>query len=369
VQKERIEKMALDAIRTNVYPAYRELIAFLEGQKGRSNNDAGVWKFPNGKAYYEHALRYHTTTSHSPDEVHALGLSEVARLQKEMRQILDRIGYKALGFRNAMQAVAKDPRFLYPDTDLGRKQIIKDFQTIFDQSKDKLPELFSRLPKAELKIESVPEFKAKTAPVAYYEPGDLKGVRPGVFYANTHDVGNQTKFTMPTLAYHEGLPGHHLQIALAQEIPNLPTFRKVVTFTAYVEGWALYCEKLASEFGFTTSPEHDLGRLQFELMRAVRLVVDTGIHYKRWSREQAIAYMMGATGQNEGEVAVEIDRYIVIPGQACSYKIGMAKLLELREKMKHRLGLAFDIRKFHEAVLENGAMPLSILEDYINIQI
>ncbi len=365
MQQERIEKKALDAIRTKVYPAYRALIVFLEGQKGRTTNDAGVWKFPNGKAYYEQALRYHTTTSHTPDEVHALGLSEVERLQNEMRQILDRIGYRSLGFREAMRAIGKDPRFLYPDTDLGRKQIIRDFQTIFDQSKDKLPELFTRLPKAELKIESVPEFKAKTAPVAYYEPGDLKGVRPGVFYANTHDVSNQTKFTMPTLAYHEGLPGHHLQIALAQEIPNLPTFRKVVNFTAYVEGWALYCEQLASEFGFTTSLEHDLGRLQFELMRAVRLVVDTGIHHKRWSREQAIEYMMGQAGLNESEVAVEIDRYIVIPGQACSYKIGMAKLLELREKMKNRLGPAFDIRKFHEAVLENGAMPLSILEEHV----
>ena len=365
MQKERIEKNALVAIRTKVYPAYRALIAFLEGQKGRSSNDAGVWKFPNGKAYYEHALRFHTTTSHSPDEVHALGLVEVGRLQNEMRHILDRIGYGSLGFREAMETISKDPRFLYPDTDLGRKQIIRDFQTIFDQSKDKLPELFTRLPKAELKIESVPEFKAKTAPVAYYEPGDLKGVRPGVFYANTHNVGNQTKFTMPTLAYHEGLPGHHLQIALAQEIPNLPTFRKVVNFTAYVEGWALYCEQLASEFGFTTSPEHDLGRLQFELMRAVRLVVDTGIHHKRWSRQQAIEYMMGQAGLNESEVAVEIDRYIVIPGQACSYKIGMAMLLELREKMKNRLGPAFDIRKFHEAVLENGAMPLSILEEHV----
>jgi uncharacterized protein (DUF885 family) len=364
-QKEKIEKKALDAIQTNVYPAYRELIAFLQGQKERATNDAGVWKFPNGKAYYEHALRFHTTTSHTPDEVHALGLAEVERLQSEMRHILDRIGYGRLGFKEAMEALGNDPRFLYPDTDLSRKQIIKDFQTIFDQSKDRLPELFSRLPKAELKIEPVPEFKAKTAPVAYYEPGDLKGVRPGVFYANTHDLTSQTKFTMPTLAYHEGLPGHHLQIALAQEIPNLPTFRKVVNFTAYVEGWALYCEQLASEFGFTTSPEHELGRLQFELMRAVRLVVDTGIHHMRWSREQAIEYMTREAGLGESEVAVEIDRYIVIPGQACSYKIGMIKLLELREKMKNRLGLAFDIKQFHEAVLESGSMPLSILEEQI----
>lgn len=365
-ERARIKNETLQAIQNQVYPSYVELIAFLEGQKQRSTNDAGVWKFPHGDDYYAQALRFHTTTSDSPEVVHALGISEVARIQKEMRQILDRIGYRAVGFKEAMQNLSHQPNFLYPDTEEGRKQILADFHGIFERIQDKLLQLFSHLPKGQLQIEAVPAFKAKTAPIAYYEPGDLKGVRPGVFYANTYNIETQTKFTMPTLAYHEGLPGHHLQIALAQEIPNLPTFRKVVHFTAYDEGWALYCEQLASEFGFTTVPEHELGRLQFELMRAVRLVVDTGIHHKRWTREQAIQYMANTTGQNEREVAVEIDRYIVIPGQACSYKIGMIKLLNLREQMKNRMGTRFDIKKFHEIVLENGAMPLSVLESHLN---
>lgn len=363
---DQLKKQALQTIQRTVYPAYSQLIAFLQDQKSRATMDDGVWKFPNGDTYYAHCLKYHTTTSDSPEKVHALGLSEVARIQAEMRVVLDQIGYQDLGIKEAMGSLGKNPRFLYPDTTDGRKQILLDFYNIFDQIKDKLPFLFNRFPKAELKIEPVPEYKAKTAPFAYYEPGDLKGIRPGVFYINTYNIESQTKYTMPTLAYHEGLPGHHLQIALAQEIPDLPMFRRAVVFTAYAEGWALYCEQLAWEYKFTTAPEHNLGRLQYELMRAVRLVVDTGIHYKRWTRQQAIQYMVDATGLSESEVGIEIDRYIVLPGQACSYKIGMIKLLELREQMKNRMGTGFDIKKFHDIILENGAMPLSILEEHLN---
>lgn len=364
--KNRIEKDTLREIQNTVYPAYHRLIGCLEKQKAKATDDAGVWKFPNGDAYYAKCLRYHTTTPDSPVAVHNLGLSEVARIQAEMRQILDRIGYTGVKIDEAMRTLAKDPRFLYPDTDEGRQLILADFRTIFDQLQDKLPQLFKRLPKAELRVEAVPAFKAETSPLAYYEGPDLKGLRPGVFYANVQNIETHTKYTMPTLAYHEGLPGHHLQVSLAQEISDIPTFRKVVPFTAYIEGWALYSEQLGSEFRFTTVPEHELGKLQYELFRAVRLVVDTGLHHKRWTREEAIQYMSDNTGLSEKEVAIEIDRYIVMPGQACSYKIGMIKFLELREKMKQRLGAGFDIKEFHDIVLGNGAMPLYLLEQYLD---
>jgi len=362
--RAKLESATLRAIQEKVYPSYQMLIAFLQRQREIADDNAGVWKFPRGAEYYAGCLRYHTTTSETPEAVHALGLSEVARIQGEMREILDRLGYQGRSIKEAMRAIADVS--LYPDTAEARNEILSDYRAILKAVEPKLKTLFQRLPKAKLKIEAVPEYKAKTAPFAYYDPGDLNGSRPGVFFVNTSDLKNQTKFTMPTLAYHEGLPGHHLQIAIAQEIPNLPLFRKIALFNAYVEGWALYCEKLASEYEFTNIPYHDLGRLQYELMRAVRLVVDTGIHHKRWTREQAIDYMASATGQNLNEVAIEIDRYIVIPGQACSYKIGMIKLLELREKMRERLGSRFDIARFHSLVLDNGAMPLSVLEEYLN---
>jgi len=366
LHQQEIKQQAIEAIESKVYPAYRQLIALLEGQLIRATQDAGVWKFPRGDAYYERCLQYHTTTSHTPQEVHELGLSEVARIQGEMREILKKMGRGDLSVMAGMQKLAHDPWMIYPDTKKGKEQILLDFQGIFDAIKEKLPLLFHRLPKGELKIEAVPEFRAATSALAYYEPGDLKGERPGVFFANTSNPKSLPKFIMPTLAYHEGVPGHHLQIALALEIPNLPIFRKIVQFTAYAEGWALYCEQLASEYGFTEGLENELGRLQFELMRAVRLVVDTGIHFKRWTREEAIRYMAQTTGQNESEVAIEIDRYIVLPGQACSYKIGMIKILELREKMRERLGGRFDIRDFHSLILESGALPLSVLEERLD---
>ena len=362
IDRDLLEKMVLGEIETRVYPAYIQLIAFLEGQRTRATHDDGVWKFPAGDRYYASMLKYHTTTNEPPAKVHELGISEIARIEKEMRSILDRLGHQDLSVGEAMRSLGKDPKFLYPDTDQGRTEILADFHAIFDRIQTKLPELFLHLPKGKLKIEAIPDFKAKTAPMAYYEPGDLKGTRPGVFFVNTHDVKSQTKLTMPSLAYHEGVPGHHLQISIALEIPKLPAFRKVVPFTAYQEGWALYCEQLAKEYGFITDPYHDLGRLQMEMIRAVRLVVDTGIHYKRWTREGALQYMIDKTGKNEWEVGSEIDRYIVLPGQACSYKIGMIKLLELREKMKNQKGAAFDIKEFHDIVLRNGAMPLTLLE-------
>ena len=364
-EREELEQEAFHEIEISVYPGYSRLIAFLEKQKGVATEDAGVWKLPNGDAYYRHTLKYHTTTDESPDAIHAYGLVEVARIQGEMRSILDQLGYENLGIGEAMQALGEDPRFLYPETEEGRAQVLEDFRAIFVALQDKLPDLFSQIPKGELKIEAIPEFRAKTSSLAYYQPGDLSGKRPGIFFVNCQNLKGNTKFTMPTLAYHEGLPGHHLQCALALEIDSLPTFRRVVPFNAYQEGWALYCEQLAFEEGLTADPYFNLGRLQYELMRSVRLVVDTGIHWKRWSREKAIQYMASHTGMNEEEVVVEIERYIVLPGQACGYKIGMKKILDLREEMKEQMGAGFDIRLFHQLILENGAMPLSVLESHL----
>jgi uncharacterized protein (DUF885 family) len=228
-------------------------------------------------------------------------------------------------------------------------------------------QLFLTLPRAKIEVQRVPVFKETTGPGAYYEPPALDGTRPGVFYANLRDMNEVAKWGMPTLAYHEGVPGHHFQIATAQELNGMPQFRKVIPFTAYSEGWALYTEWLAKQAGwYDGDPFGDLGRLQAELFRAVRLVVDTGIHAKRWTREQAIAYMREKTGMGEKEVTSEIERYIVAPGQACAYKVGMLKLQELRARTEQELGVKFDQREFHDVVLKNGELPLEILEEQVN---
>ncbi|MBI5345810.1 MAG: DUF885 domain-containing protein [Chlamydiae bacterium] len=361
----KLQTQAIDVIKNKVYPAYEELIKFLENQKTIATTDDGVWKLPNGDAFYAYCLKVETTTNYSPEKIHNIGLEEVARIHAEMRQILDSEGYKEKSISEAMNDLNHDPKFLYPSTDEGKQRLIADFALIYDEAQDKLGNIFLTLPKAKLKVEKVPDFMAKTAPAAYYQPASWSDARPGIFYVNTHDVEIQPKFAMHALAYHEGIPGHHLQIAIAQELTNLPKIRRLAGYNAYVEGWALYCEKMAFEYLFNSDPYSNLGRLQMELMRAVRLVVDTGIHYKRWTREEAIQYMVDNTGMSKTDVIIEIERYIVLPGQACSYKLGMIKILELREKMKVALGDNFDIRKFHDLVLRNGALPLDLLEKYV----
>ncbi|WP_205701564.1 DUF885 domain-containing protein [Hymenobacter rigui] len=351
----------------NVYPAYQELIAYFTALRPRSTTDAGVWKFPDGKAYYAYCLRQYTTTNLSAAQIHALGLSEVARITAEMRTILQAekvAGADSVG--PTMVRLGEEPRFSYPDTDSGRSQILADYRRILAEVDKGLSSAFRIRPNAALEVRRVPEFKQKTAPGAYYEPAALDGSRPGVFYANLYDVKATPKFGMRTLAYHEGIPGHHFQIGIAQELQGLPTFRTVIPFPTYGEGWALYAERLASELGFEKDPYDNLGRLRAELFRAVRLVVDTGIHDQRWTREQAISYMRRTTGMALSDVTAEIERYIVMPGQACAYKVGMLKILELRERAKQQLGPKFDLRDFHDAVLKNGGLPLEILEQVVN---
>jgi uncharacterized protein (DUF885 family) len=300
--------------------------------------------------------------------VHELGLREITRIEGEMRAILDANGFAGQPIGASMDKLGKDPRFLYSNDDKGRADALAEYKRLIDnavvQSK---AHLFYISPKAQIDIRRVEPFKEATAPGAYYQGGAMDGSRPGIFYANLRDMNEVPKWSMPTLAYHEGVPGHHWQISIAQELKGLPQFRKVIPFTAYAEGWALYCEWLAKQVGWYDKDQFgDLGRLRDELFRAVRLVVDTGIHAKHWTREQAITFMRDKTGMGEKEVKSEIERYIVNPGQACAYKVGMLKIQELRARAQQELGDKFDQREFHDNVLKNGSLPLEILEEQIN---
>jgi len=360
-------------IRTTVFGAYNNLIDYFTDLKLKATTGDGVWKFPNGDKYYEYQLKSNTTTNYTPEQVHQIGLSEVARIKKEMWAILKSQGYtdttKTIG--SLIQAVNKEDRFLFQNNDDGRKQVLARYNEILDEVNKGLDSAFDIRPKASLEVKRIPEFKQEGSAGAYYEGPPMDGSRDGIFYANLRDVSETVKFGMKTLAYHEGIPGHHFQIAIQGELEHVPIFRTIGLFTAYVEGWALYAERLAWELGFyDNDPFGNLGRLQAEMFRAVRLVVDTGIHYKKWTRGEAIDYMVQNTGMTTSEVTTEIERYIVMPGQACSYKIGMMKILELRERAKKKLGDKFDLKEFHNVVLKNGAVPLDILdeivEDYIN---
>ncbi|SFQ25347.1 DUF885 domain-containing protein [Hymenobacter arizonensis] len=357
-------------IQGNVYPAYQSLIAYFTALRPRSTNDAGVWKFPNGKDFYAYCLRRSTTTNLSAAQIHQLGLQEVARITAEMRAILQaqRVpGADSVG--PTMARLGEEARFMYPDTDTGRTQILADYKTILAEVDKGLSSAFRMRPKASLDVLRVPEFKQKTSAGAYYERPALDGSRPGIFFANLFDVKATPKFGMRTLAYHEGIPGHHFQIGVAQELKGLPTFRTLIPFTAYSEGWALYAERVAAELGFEQDPYDKLGGLRAELFRAARLVTDTGLHDQRWTREEAIRYMRQTTGMAVSDVTAEVERYIVMPGQACAYKVGMLKILELRERAKQELGSKFDLRDFHDAVLKNGALPLSVLEQVVGTYI
>ncbi len=354
------------SIKVDVYPAYKILIDYFTELQPQTNQTAGVWKFPNGDEFYRYALKRMTTSDYTPQQIHDLGLSEVTRISAEMLQILHQQGYQGEELGKMMRTVGEEARFLYPDTAEAREQILKDYQTILNEIDGGMDKAFSLRPKMGVEVLRIPKFKEKTAPGAYYQGPKLDGSSKGRFYANLYDIKATPKYGMRTLAYHEGIPGHHFQIALKQELKGLPMFRKMVPFVAYSEGWALYAERLAWELGYQQDPFDNLGRLQAELFRAVRLVVDSGIHYKKWTREQAIDYMESTTGIAHSDVVAEIERYIVMPGQACAYKVGMLKILELRAKAKQQLGDNFDLKKFHKAVLENGAVPLNILEELVD---
>ncbi|HUF66748.1 MAG TPA: DUF885 domain-containing protein [Gemmatimonadaceae bacterium] len=349
------------AISGRVYPAYRKLIAHAEELERNATEDDGVWRHPDGDAYYAHTLRSSSTTDLSAEQIHQLGLREVERIETELRPLLVRQGYQADNLGVALATLREEPRFQWPDTDEGRAAILEEYRRIITEASSRLAPLFGMQPAAPVEVERVPQFRETTAAVASYQQPAMDGSRPGKFFVNLRDVADHARFRMRTVAYHEAIPGHHFQLATQQQLEGGPFFRRVIPFTAYTEGWGLYAEQLAAESGLQNDPLDRIGYLVDELWRAVRLVVDTGIHSKRWTRADAIAYMR-RTGKPEKDIVAEVERYVVLPGQATSYKVGQLKILELRERARARLGDNFDIRRFHDVVLGQGAVPLAILE-------
>ncbi len=365
--KEKLDLISKgkEALLKGVKPAYQNLILTLEAQEKVATTDDGVWKFPNGEAFYNNALRRTTTTDLTADEIHKIGLKEVIRIHDEMRVIMKKVGFKG-DLKAFFQFMKNDKQFYYPATKKGRADYIKQAKFVIDSMKTRLDELFITKPKAVLRVKAVESFREKSEGKAFYEQPALDGSRPGTYYVNLYDMASMPSYQMEALAYHEGIPGHHMQIAIAQELKDMPMFRKLGGYTAYVEGWGLYSEYIPKEMGFYADPYSDFGRLAMELWRACRLVVDTGIHAKKWTRNEGIKYYTDNTPDTELDAIKMVERHIVMPSQATAYKIGMLKIIELREKAKTELGTQFDIRKFHDVVLTNGPLPLTVLEDLVN---
>ncbi len=356
-----------EAALTNAFkPAYDGLIAFIQADMQHTTElSQGVSALPNGEAYYSYLLERMTTTKLTPDEIHALGLSEVTRLRGEMEKVREQVGFK--GDLHAFFALIRDSiddnRFYYPDTGAGRQAYIDDAITAIENIKSSLPDYFGILPKAGLEVKRVEAFREQPGAAQHYYSGTPDGSRPGIYYAHLSDMTAMPKNQLEVIAYHEGLPGHHMQISIAQELQGIPTFRRQVGFTAYAEGWALYAEFLATEIPDTyIDPYSEFGRLSSEIWRAIRLVVDTGMHVKGWSEEQAVNYFAQNSPEPMPSIRSEVRRYLVIAGQATSYKVGMLDILRLREKSKHAFGEAFDIREFHDTILGGGSLPLGLLE-------
>lgn len=356
---------ANQALKDSLQPAYEELITFIESQKVRATTDDGAWKFPRGDKFYAIALNRATTTEMTAEEIHQLGLDEVERIHTEMEAIKDQVGFEGI-LQDFFEFMRNDEQFYYEDSDAGRAAYMKEAKRIIDAMRARLDELFITKPKAEIVVKRVEAFREKSAGKAFYNSPAPDGSRPGIYYANLFDIKAMPKYQMQALAYHEGIPGHHMQLAIAQELEGIPKFRKFGGYTPYVEGWGLYCEYLPKEMGAYEDPYADFGRLAMELWRACRLVVDTGIHDKKWTREEGIAYYKDNTPNAESDCIKMVERHIVMPGQATAYKVGMNKILDLRAKAEKALGETFDIREFHEVVLGQGAVPLSILEEMID---
>lgn len=349
-----------------VYPTYRKLRAYMVDLATVATSNDGVWRLPDGDAYYQFAIAEQTTTTLTADEIHAIGLAEVKRLGEEIDIILEAEGLTEGSIGDRLREIARRPDQLYPDTAEGRQQMLADYQAIIDEIDPAMDEYFNLRPTIGVEVQQVPEFSEATAAFAYYQSPSLDGQRPGVFFANLRDLSQAPRYNMRTVAYHEAIPGHHFQLTITQELEGLPIFRRLVPYNAYVEGWALYTEQLAWELGFLEDRLDNLGRLNLEMFRAARLVVDSGMHAKRWSREQGIEYMLEHTGLGEVDVTAEVERYLLLPGQALGYKVGMIKILELRERARTALGDDFDIREFHDQVLGNGGMPLTLLEQLVD---
>ena len=360
------------ALVDNFQPAYEAIIAFAEEDMANSpdpDSPVGADTQPNGKDYYNHLLATQTTTDLTADEIHEIGLAEVARIHEEMEAIKQEVGFEGTlqEFFTMLRDSKDDERFYYPNTDEGRQAYIDDATRDIENIKANLPEFFGILPKADLVVKRVEPFREQDGAAQHYYPGTPDGSRSGTYYAHLSDMTAMPKRELEVIAYHEGIPGHHMQISIAQELEGVPQFRTQAGFTAYIEGWALYSEWLATEFPDTyEDPYSNFGRLGSEIWRAIRLVVDTGIHSKGWTEEDAVQYFLNNTAITEMQARSEIQRYIVMPGQATSYKIGMMKIQQLRKKAEDELGDKFDIRAFHDTVLGGGALPLEILERRID---
>ncbi len=365
----RTEQALLDsakkALIEKVQPAYSQFINYINQLSKRSNNEAGVWKFPQGNNFYDAALNKTTTTQLSADEIYRIGLAEVERIHDEMRVIMKKVGFKGT-LQDFFVHMRNSKEFYYPDTEQGKNDYLNDATALIDNMALRLDDSFKIKPKAPLTVKRVEAFREKSAGKAFYNAPSADGTRPGIYYANLYKMEAMPKYQMEALAYHEGIPGHHMQLAISQELEGIPKFRKFGGYTAYIEGWGLYSEYFPKEMGLYADPYSDFGRLSMELWRACRLVVDTGIHQKKWTREQGIQYYVTNTPNAESDAIKMVERHIVMPSQATAYKIGMLKILELRQKAKQALGDQFDIRDFHTLILSNGALPLNILEDQVN---
>jgi uncharacterized protein (DUF885 family) len=351
-------------VRDSVMPAYQRQIEALQRVRPQAVHEAGIWRLAQGAEMYPVALRSRTTTTMTPDEIHDMGVDLVAQFNGEMDAILRAQGMTAGSVAQRLQALSRRPDQLYPNTDAGREQILADLNTQTRHIESLMPQAFNTLAQAQLEIKRVPVFTEAGAPGGYYQRAALDGSRPGAYYINLRDTREWPRFTLPTLNYHEGVPGHHWQISIAQESTSIPFIRSALLgFSAFSEGWGLYAEQLADELGaYADNPLGRLGYLQSATFRASRLVVDTGIHHKRWTREQAIQSMMDATGDQESSVTTEIERYCVWPGQACSYMVGRQAINRMRDSARQTLGAGFDLKGFHDTMLANGAVPLSVLE-------
>ncbi|GAA64716.1 lipoprotein [Pseudoalteromonas sp. BSi20311] len=364
-EKDALISKATDALKTAVKPAYSKLINYIAQLEKRADDRDGAWKFPDGEAFYNNALKRTTTTDLTAKEIHAIGLAEVSRIHDEMRAIKDKVGFE--GDLNAfMQFMKTDKQFYLANTEAGKAQYLSEAKGLIDNMKTRLDELFIVKPKADMIVKRVEAFREKAAGKAFYQQPAPDGSRPGIYYANLYDMEAMPTYQMEALAYHEGIPGHHMQIAISQELEGVPKFRKFGGYTAYIEGWGLYSELLPKEMGLYEDPYSDFGRLAMELWRACRLVVDTGIHAMKWTRQEGIDYYVNNTPNATSDGVKMVERHIVMPSQATAYKVGMLKILELREAAKKQLGDKFDIRQFHDVVLKNGPVPLNVLENFVD---
>ena len=365
LEKARLNEEARLALLNSFQPGYQGLISYLESLQSKTTADAGVWKLPAGEDYYNIRLNRVTTTDFSAEKIHQIGLTEVARIRDEMRVIQAEVGFEgSLG--DFMTFMRTDSQFYFANNDEGREQYLQQANVVLAEIDERLDELFLVRPQASLDVKRVEEFRERSAGKAFYQHPAADGSRPGRYYANLYDMSMMPKYQLEALAYHEGLPGHHMQIAIKQELTGLPKFRRFGGVTAYSEGWGLYSELLPKEIGMYQDPYSDFGRLTMELWRAVRLVVDTGMHSKKWTREESIEFYTSNTPNPRIDAVKMVERHAVMPGQATAYKIGMLKILENRSKAQLALGDDFDIREFHDVVLKNGAVPMNLLEAQVD---